>query len=175
MKPCNFTNLCNPCLYLPKHVKRLLQLTDNFRRQQQLLSQRETKINNMAIIQISGCVLLLSGVVTARPSVLDVPQQSPEQPIVVGSLTLHYQDNSTLQIFYDSSSQDCMVNHLPRKKIAKVELHSSQFVLYTKKNWTGRSATVSAVGNKKFSAEEIPGITRVKSVKQQGCWKTKQS
>ena len=87
-----------------------------------------------------------------------------------GSLVLHYRDNSTHKIVYDSSSLDCMVNHLPSKKIAKVEVHSAHFILYSKKDWRGISDTVSSDGSQEIQAEEIHP-TKVKSVKQLGCKK----
>ena len=126
----------------------------------------------MAIIQISGCVLLLSVVVRARPSVINV--ETPEKSSDKGSLILHYHDNSTYKIYYSSSTQNCDLNHLPSKKIVKVGVHNAKFVLYTMKNWRGKSVTVKAVGSKEFSPEEILGITKVKSVKQIGCRTRKQ-
>ena len=124
----------------------------------------------MAIIAISVCFLLLCGVVTARPGVFDVPPHSAtEPPPVIGSLILHYDDNSRHKIDYDSSSQDCYLNQLPNKRITKVEVSSAHFVLYSKRNWSGAMASVSSVGFKEYSKEEILGMTKVKSVRQQGC------
>ena len=124
----------------------------------------------MAILQMFGCLLLLSGAVPGRPRVFDVPPHSvPAPPPVIGSLILHYDDNTTYKIHYDSSSLECHVNFLPNKKITKVEVNSAQFVLYSRRNWRGRAAAVSSVGYREFSTEEILGITRVKSVRQQGC------
>ena len=123
-----------------------------------------------AIIAMSGCFLLLCGVVTAGPCVLcPQPHSTPVAPPVLGSLILHYADNSTNKIDYDSSSEDCYLNHLPNKKIAKVEVNSAHFVLYSRRNWRGKMADVRSVGSREYSTEEIPGITRVKSLRQQGC------
>ena len=126
----------------------------------------------MSITQISGCVLLLSAVVTARPCVL-CDGREPNPPQVYGSLILHYQDNSTHRIEYDSNTLDCRRKNLPNKKIAKVEVNSAEFILYSKNQWRGTMATVVEVGNTEFSPEEINGIKKVKSVRQKGCraWK----
>ena len=128
----------------------------------------------MSITQITGCVLLLSAVVTAcsRSCVLCVPEPNPSSK-VSGSLILHYQDNSTHRIEYDSNTHQCRKDNLPNKKIAKVEVNSAEFILYSKNQWRGTMATVVEVGNTEFSPEEINGIKKVKSVRQKGCraWK----
>ena len=125
---------------------------------------------SMAIIEMSGCFLLLCGVVTAGPCVLCMsPHSTPVAPPVLGSLILHYDDNSTHKIDYDSSSEDCYLTHLPKKRIAKVEVNSAHFVLYSRRNWRGKMASVRSVGSREYSTEEIPGIPRVKSVRQEGC------
>ena len=125
---------------------------------------------SMAIITMSVCILLLCGVVTARPCVLCVkPHSTAEPPPVIGSLTLHYDDNSRHKIDYNSSSKDCYLNQLPNKKITKVEVNSAHFVLYSRRNWRGKMASVSSVGFREYSREEILGMTKVKSVRQQGC------
>ena len=124
----------------------------------------------MSITQITGCVLLLSAVVTAcsRSCVLCVPEPNPS-PKVSGSLILHYQDNSTHRIEYYSNTHQCRKDNLPNKKISKVELSSAKFILYSHNQWSGKAAIVSTIGHIWFSPGEINEITMVMSVKQLGC------
>ena len=124
----------------------------------------------MSIIHKWGCVLLLSAVITARPCVTCPPDPS-EKTSSSGSLILHYKDDTIYRIVYNSSSQDCRVNNLPMKKIDKVVVNAAKFMVYSKKGWKGRMASVSSVGRKEYSVEEINRIARIKSVKQDGCRK----
>ena len=126
----------------------------------------------MPIIQISGCLLLLSAVVMSfglgGSGVINVTPPT-ETVSSAGSLIIHYKDKTTYKIDYESSSQDCRVNNLPRKKIAKVVVNAAKFMVYSKNGWKGRMASVSSVGRKEYSVEEINRIARIKSVEQHGC------
>ena len=132
---------------------------------------QKKKINKMFIIQILGCLLFLSAVITARTSKKGVTglQDPSETASSTGSLILHYDDNTSYRINYDSSSNHCKVNNLPRKKkIIKVVVNAAQFILYKGKKWNFRSKLVTSVGSREYSAKEI-GFKRVKSVKQKNC------
>ena len=122
-------------------------------------------------MQILGCLLFLSAVITARTSKKGVTglQDPSETASSTGSLILHYDDNTSYRINYDSASQYCKVNNLPRrKKITKVVVNAAEFILYRGKRWRGTSKLVSSVGSQEYSVNEI-GITKVKSVKQYNC------
>ena len=135
------------------------------RQQEQAMVQ--IALNNMIIIQILVSSLLC-GFVAGRPCTTCLPPQQQEGQ-VRGNLKLHYSDSSTFRIDYDSSSKDCRVDNLWRKKIAKVVVNAAKFILYSSEGWRGTSAKVHSVGRKEYSVEQINGITRVKSVKQYRC------
>ena len=131
---------------------------------------QKKKINKMFIIQILGCLLFLSAVITARTSKKGVTglQDPSETASSTGSLILHYDDNTSYRINYHSASQYCKVNNLPNKKITKVVVNAAEFILYIRRGWKGPSELVRSVGSREYSVKEI-GIRKVKSVKQYKC------
>ena len=99
---------------------------------------------------------------------LDVPAVTG-QSRVKGSLTLCYEDNIKHTIPYDSSIQGCQTIDLPQQyqemAFDRLELAHGKFVLYSRKNGSGRAKTVESIsGYREYSAEDI-GFSVVKSVK----------
>ena len=84
---------------------------------------------------------------------------------------LHFTDGTQHKVVVDSSNQDCKVNNIPRgKRIAKAEVASGDFILYSKRTWSGRQKVVGSGGNRDYSADVV-GFTKVKSVQilKEGC------
>ena len=99
---------------------------------------------------------------------LDVPAVAG-QPRVRGSLNFYYEDNIKHTIPYDSSIQGCQTIDLPQQyqemAFDRLELAHGKFVLYSRKNGSGRAKTVESIsGYREYSAEDI-GFSVVKSVK----------
>merc|ERR1712183_1135807 len=89
-------------------------------------------------------------------------------PVNRGSLTLHYEDNSTRKFDYSSSMGCNVINIKPRQRIARAVVASAHFVLFNRKNMRGRQATFSSNQEREYSAEDV-GFTRVKSIVRKGC------
>ena len=86
-----------------------------------------------------------------------------------GSLTLCYENNIKHTIPYNYSIRECQTIDIPLQfqemAFERLELAHGEFVLYSRKNGSGRAKTVESIsGYREYSAEDI-GFSVVKSVK----------
>ena len=86
----------------------------------------------------------------------------------MGSLILHYEDNSTLRIDYDSSMECEVINMKKKERMVRAVVSSAHFLLFNRKNLKGLQTTVSSTREREFSAEEV-GFTKVRSIARRGC------
>ena len=102
--------------------------------------------------------------------IMDVPSPG-EIPQVGGSLMLHYPNNTTYTINYDSSTQDCQRINLPlplkTMKFVRIELAHAKFVLWSRRNGRGMSKPVNSISG--YSEYKKIGFSKVKSVTKGKC------
>ena len=88
------------------------------------------------------------------------PTATTEVPVSVGSLILHFEDNSTRKIEYASDMECEVINMKPEHPIVRVVVASAHFVLYNRRDRRGRQYPVSSTREKEYSAQEL-GFTKV--------------
>ena len=87
-----------------------------------------------------------------------------------GSLILRTKDNSNHTFHYNRASLDCEVENLPEGlRVSSLEVTSSTFTLFSKKNGIGSEKTVETDQTEIFDASEIKVNWKVKSIRRNGC------
>ena len=106
--------------------------------------------------------LLSVGCVSPQPchGGVSCVRATTEVPVSVGSLILHFEDNSTRKIEYRSGMECEVINMKPEHPIVRVVVASAHFVLYNRRDRRGRQYPVSSTREKEYSAQEL-GFTKV--------------
>ena len=109
----------------------------------------------------------ISSVSSTSPCVICDPPKDPEYS---GSLILRTKDNTNHTFHYNRASQDCEVENLPEGlRVSSLEVTSSTFTLFSKKNGSGSEKTVETEQTEIFDASEINVNWKVKSIRRNGC------